>query len=289
MRGFEFVAPATLAEASAMLDTDDPTVRAFSGGTALMLMMKAGVFAPSRLVSLQSVGASHGAIEATPDGGLRIGALTSLADLERSADVAKVAPVITRAMKHLANPRVRNVARVGGALAHGDPHMDLPPILAAMRSEVSTIGPNGARGIAVEELFSGYYETILQRGELISEVNAPSQTGWISTYLKCTTRTADDWPALGVAISLRLDGDVIADARVIVSAATEKLTRVGTAEKELRGANADAATFQRVGEATAASIETIDDSRGSATYKTELTRVYVRRALEEIMQSRSST
>ncbi len=289
MRGFEFVQPKSLGEAVALLDTDDPTVRAHSGGTALMLMMKTGVFAPSLLVGLQAVEERHGQIEATMDGGLRIGAMASLTTVEHSADVARVAPVVVRAMKRLANTRVRNVARMGGNLAHGDPHMDLPPVLSALRGEVSTLGPKGSRRIAIENLFAGYYETVLQRGELIADVIIPSQAGWSSAYLKCTTKTSDDWPALGVAASLHLNGDRIVDARVMISAATDKLTRVAGAEAELRGGKADAATFARAAEVAAIGVETIDDARGSAIYKTELVRVYVRRALAEIMTGRSST
>ncbi len=281
MRGFELVHPATLGEAIALLDTDDESVRAFSGGTALMLMLKSGLYKPTRFVHLGAVEAAHARIEATPDGGLRIGAMATLSALEHNAEVAKTAPVISRAMKHLSNVRVRNVARVGGALAHGDPHMDLPPILAALGADVVVAGPRGERRIAVEALYTGYYETALTRGELIVAAVVPAQAGWRSVYLKCTTRAAEDWPALGVAVSIRLDGGVIADARVMIGAATAMLTRATSAEAALRGAPANAATFERAAEAAAAATETIDDASGSAAYKTELLRVYLRRALAQ--------
>ena len=112
MRGFELVHPATLGEAIALLDTDDDSTRAFAGGTALMLMLKSGLYRPARFIHLGGLEATHGRIEATPDGGLRIGALATLSALEHNADVAKLAPVITRAMTHLSNVRVRNAARV---------------------------------------------------------------------------------------------------------------------------------------------------------------------------------
>ena len=285
MRGFDLVHPTSLDEAIKLLDTDDPTVRPFSGGTALMLMMKTGVFQPSRLVNLGGIEAEHSAIAATPDGGLNLGALATLTDVERSTDVIRVAPVIPRAMKRLANVRVRNVARIGGNLAHGDPHMDLPPVLSALGGDVVVQGPAGERRIAIETLFSGYYETVLTQGELITRVVLPSQRGWSSAYLKCTTRSADDWPALGVAVSLRIEGGVIAESRVMVSAATEKLTRLPSAEAALKGSDAATGVFARAAEAAAAETETIEDARGSAEYKTELLRVYVRRALGEAIQN----
>jgi carbon-monoxide dehydrogenase medium subunit len=285
MRGFELVHPASLDEAIKLLDVDDPTVRPFSGGTALMLMMKTGVFQPSILVHLGGLEAEHAAVAATPEGGLRIGALATLTSVEHSAEVVRVAPVIPRAMKRLANVRVRNVARIGGNLAHGDPHMDLPPVLSSLGGAVTVRGPGGTRSIPIEGLFSGYYETVLTRGELITDVTLPSQRGWASAYLKCTTRSADDWPTLGVAVSLKVTDGAIAESRVMVSAATEKLTRLPSAEAVLKGANAGEDAVARAADAAAAEAETIDDARGSAEYKTELLRVYVKRALGEAIRN----
>ena len=279
MRGFEFLRPGTLNEAASLLAGGDSSVRPFAGGTGLMLMMKTGVFSPSRLVCLRDTEAEHRAITATAEGGARIGALASLSQIEHDPLLRTLAPVIARTMATLANVRVRNVARIGGTLAHGDPHMDMPPTLAALRADVITSG-SAHRVLPVEALYSGYYETVLQPGELITAVVLPPQTGWHSMYLKCTTRSADDWPALGVAVSVRLDGATIADSRVLISAATEKLTRVAAAEAALKGATAGPAAFAAAAEAASA-VETIEDARGSAAYKTELVRVYVRRALQQ--------
>jgi carbon-monoxide dehydrogenase medium subunit len=281
MKGFELARPASLAEAIALLADGDPTVRAFSGGTALMLMMKTGVFQPTRLVHLGGIEEVHSAILATEDGGLKIGALASLRQVECSPVVADIAPVLVRAMKRLSNVRVRNVARIGGNLAHGDPHMDLPPVLSALGATVGVAGLDGARRIPVESLFSGYYETVLTPGELIVDATVPPQSGWSASYVKVTTRSADDWPALGVAVALRLADGVVAESRIVVSAATEKLTRLPAAEAAILGAEPTTDVFARAGEAAAAEAETIDDARGSAAYKTALLRVHVRRALDE--------
>src|SRR5262249_34047134 len=119
MTPFELVEPGTLGEAIALLDPDDAAVRPIAGGTALMLMMKAGVFRPTRLVSLCKVARLKPRIAAAKDGALTIGAMTPLALVERSPEVARAAPVIPRAMRRLSNIRVRNVATIGGNLAHG--------------------------------------------------------------------------------------------------------------------------------------------------------------------------
>jgi carbon-monoxide dehydrogenase medium subunit len=278
MTPFELAEPATLKEAIALLDPDDPTVRPIAGGTALMLMMKASVFRPEKLVSLRNVKGLT-AIEPMPDGGLRIGAMMPLAALERSATVHAHAPVITLTMRTLSNIRVRNVATIGGSLAHADPHMDMPPVLIALGAQVVAASPAGERMIPVEKLFAGYYETVLARNELITSVIIPTQGSRRAAYLKCTTRAVHDWPALGVAVAVESDGTSVRDARVVVSAATETPTRLAGAEQVLRGGTAGDALWRQAGEAAAAEAETISDGQGSAAYKRQLVRVYVARAL----------
>jgi aerobic carbon-monoxide dehydrogenase medium subunit len=280
---FDMVEPTSLKEAMALLNPDDPTIRAVSGGTALMLMMKAGVFQPSLLVCLHKIEPEHSRIT-TANGALKIGAMATLSELEHDASVAQRLPVLAKAMKTLSNPRVRNVARVGGALAHGDPHMDLPPVLAMLGAKVTITGPKGGRELAVEDLYAGYYETVLEKDELITAVTVPALNGRKTAYMKVTSRTADDWPALGVAVSFALDGGAIKDPRVVISAATEKVTRMASAEKVLHGAAPDDAVLNRAGDAAADEATILSDAHGSAAYKRELLRVYMRRAVRQAIE-----
>jgi len=252
MAPFELAEPQSLSEAFRLLQ--DEGARPMSGGTSLMLMMKAGVLRPTRLVNLRRL--SLGGIEVV-NGVLRIGAMTSLRMLERSLEVRKGWPVIARTLRTLANVRVRNVATLGGALAHGDPHMDLPPLLSALGATATVSGPNGQRVVPVESLYAGYLETTLKRGELITEVQVPALGGRRAAYLKCTTRSADDWPAVGVAVVL--DGE---QPTIVVGAATDRPTRLASPE----------------------AIEALPiegDLHGSAAYKKQLLRVYVKRAIHE--------
>jgi aerobic carbon-monoxide dehydrogenase medium subunit len=246
---FELAEPKSLAEALALLDADD--ARPFGGGTALMLMMKAGVLRPQRLVSLRNLGLD--AIHA--NGSLRIGAMTTLRSLEKSEVVRKRWPVIARALRTLSNVRVRNVATVGGALAHADPHMDLPPLLAALGAQVFVAGKSGERSLPVEHLYAGYLENTL-KNELITHVEVPALGKRSAAYLKCTTRSADDWPAVGVAVNL---GE---EDRIFVSAATDRPMRIAD-------------------EAAIAGLKIEGDLHGSADYKRQLLRVYLRRAIDE--------
>ena len=271
MTPFELAEPRTLRDALALLDPDDATVRPISGGTAVMLMMKAGVLRPRRLVSLRSIEGGLAGIGLDADGELRIGAMTPLAELERSETVRKGWPVIARTLRTLSNVRVRNVATIGGHLAHGDPHQDLPPVLSALGARVAVAGPKGERTVPVERLVTGYYETVLARDELITAVSVPALGKKRAAYLKCTTRSADDWPALGMAVALETEGDAIRTASIVIGAATDKPTRLLAAESALRGARAD--------EAAADELSIVGDTRGSAGYKKQLARVYLRRAV----------
>jgi len=276
---FEMVEPASLDEALALLDPEDPTIRPVAGGTALMLMMKAGVFQPSRLVCLHKIEPDYSKITVTDKGELRIGALATLSQLEHDANVAKLFPVLTKAMQRLSNPRVRNVARVGGALAHGDPHMDLPPVLTALGARITIASPEGSRELLLEQLYSGYYETVLEKNELITAVTVPALGARKAAYMKVTSRTVEDWPALGVAVTFALKDGAMHDPVVVASAATEKVTRMSSAEKLLQGAPAEDAVLRRAGDAAAEEASILADARGSAAYKRELLRVYLRRAV----------
>jgi carbon-monoxide dehydrogenase medium subunit len=281
MIAFEMAEPASLQQAVAMLDADDPTIRPLAGGTALMLMMKAGVFRPAKLVSLQRIEPEHGAITVNGSGDLRIGAMATLSQLEHDRNVAQHFPVLTRSLRTLSNPRVRNVARVGGALAHGDPHMDLPPVLAALAARARLAGPKGTRELAVSDLYAGYYETVLEKNELITSVTVPALGGRRAAYMKVTARSADDWPTLGVAVSFAFTDGAIREPIVIISAATEKVTRLRGAEEALRGGRIDDRRLQDAGDAAADDAVMLADAHGSAAYKRELLRVYVGRAVRQ--------
>jgi carbon-monoxide dehydrogenase medium subunit len=182
--------------------------------------------------------------------------MVTLRALEKSP-LLKNWPVIARTLRTLSNVRVRNVATVGGHLAHGDPHMDLPPLLSALGASVTIAGPKGERSAPVEAIYAGYLETTLALDELITGLTVPAMGSRRAVYLKCTTRSADDWPALGVAVVL--DGE---KTSIVVSAATDKPTRLASVEA-----------------AEALRIES--DLHGSAAYKKHLIGVYLRRAIHE--------
>ncbi len=273
MSPFELVEPDSLSEAIAALREGEGTVRPMSGGTAIMLMMKAGVLRPKRLVTLRRLGLDR--IERGPKGELRIGAMATLRSLEKNALVKSEWGVIARTLRTLSNVRVRNVATVGGHLAHGDPHMDLPPLLSALGATVTIAGPKGERSWPVEALYAGYLETTLGADELITQVQVPAMGGKRAAYLKCTTRSADDWPALGMAVVL---GEK--QVGIVMSAATDKPTRLVAAEAVLNGKPITDGLLKQAVEA-AREVQIESDLHGSAAYKKHLAGVYLMRAIHE--------
>lgn len=281
MKDFELFEPATIDEAVALLDPEDMSVRAIAGGTALMLMMKTRLFQPTRLVSLRRLNGALRAVGNDENGGLRIGAMATLTELEHSHLIAEAAPVMSRALRTLSNVRIRNVATIGGHLAHGDPHMDLPPILLTLGARVRAVSPRGERWINVADMFLGYYQTAIARDELIAEVDVPRQPAGVHAwYEKFTALSADDWPAVGTAVWYRLQSGVIAEARIAVSAATDRPLRVSSAEAALKGLSPSVPIFAKAADAAADEVQPIPDIRGTAAYKREMVRVHVRRALE---------
>jgi carbon-monoxide dehydrogenase medium subunit len=279
MNAFELEIPTSLRSAVDLLDPDDTSVRVIAGGTALMLMMKAGVFRPSRLISLSAIEKQFSTFSAMPDGSFRIGAMATLSEIEQAPELRKFAPVLRHTLHTLSNVRVRNVATIGGHLAHADPHMDLPPVLIALGADVLVTGRKGERRIPVQDLYTGYYETVLARDELISEVFIPPQQQRRATYIKCSTRAAHDWPALGVAVSLGVADEAARKPLIVISAVTERPIRVDTAEAVLDGQQLEPTNLRSAADAAADTVETMSDARGSAAYKKQLVRVYVERAL----------
>lgn len=280
MTPFDFVRPHTLSQAIALLDPDDPHVLPVGGATALTQMMKVGVLRPTRLVFLDRVEPEHAEIRVDAQGNLHLGGMARLSALERSSLVRQGWPVLTRALHNLANVRVRNVATVGGCMAHADPHMDLPPILSVLGAHAVIAGPAGERVVPIEALHIGYYDVALARNELIAKVVVPPMGPQRAAYSKVTTRVKHDWPALGLAVSLTLAEDGrLSQVSLVLGAVMDKPTRLVSAENLLRGARPEAHILSEAGAAAVASLDIVGDTHGCASYKKQLLRTYLGRTV----------
>jgi aerobic carbon-monoxide dehydrogenase medium subunit len=279
-RGCTWTRPASVTDAVAVL-VDDEDARPVAGGIALTLLLRSGFAPPGPLVDLGGLRKDLGGIERTADGGLRLGALVAMRDVETSPLVAAQAPVLVSALKRLASVRVRNTATIGGHVAHADPHQDLPPVLLVLDAQVEGTGPDGDFVRPLDEVLSGYYETTLGPGELITAVRIPPQpAGTVAGYTKTTARVVEDWPAAGVAVSISTEDGVVRSAAVAVGAVTDRAERRPDAEAMLVGTRPTAAQIADCAEAAADGLDYTDDQFGGAQYKQTVVRVGARRLLE---------
>lgn len=280
MRDFAFHSPATLPETFALLDEYGDDARLISGGTAVVLLMKQSLLQPDHLVSLDRVDGLRGI--RLDDGELRIGALTRHREVESSELVREHAPLLAEVYGRVASIRIRNAATVGGGLAHADPAQDPPAALIALDARVRLESGNGARELAVDELFYDYYETAIEPGEVLAEVIVPiPQPAASSVYLKFLPGTQDDYATVAVAVSGTAEGGHCRAVRVALIAAGPTPIRATEVERALVGQPLTADSLRTAAEAVAAQVDPLDDFRGSADYKREMAVVFTRRALTQ--------
>ncbi|MFE4540992.1 FAD binding domain-containing protein [Arthrobacter sp. NPDC056727] len=274
--------PTSVTEALALLDASDEDAKIISGGTALMLMLRNGLVFPSGLIALDRIeGLDY--IKAD-DAEIRIGALTTLRTMERSAELQALLPTLTQALGMVANHRVRNRATIAGNVCEADYASDPPSILTTLGCQVRVEGPEGERLIPLPELLVDYYETSLEHNELAVEVIIPTPVaGTRTNYLKYVSRSSEDRPCVGVAASLSTGDDGLCRrVNVQIAGATATPFSIPSVLKECEGAEPSKETWEHIARSYAEAIEPIDDVRGSAAYRRRVTRVLVERALREM-------
>jgi aerobic carbon-monoxide dehydrogenase medium subunit len=285
MQAFEYRTPKTLKEVQQDLKQFGSDAKLIAGGTALVIMMKQRLVRPSCLVSLRSVRALNGIAE--KNGGIAIGGGTTHRAVEGSPLVKRRLPVLAETYHHVATVRVRNMATVGGGLAHADPNQDPPPTLIALGASVKAASADGSRTIPLEEFFTDYYETVLKPEEIITELyvpRLPANSG--AAYLKFLPRTADDYATVSAAAVVTLDKSKknFAEVRIALGSVGTTPIRARAAEAVLRGQPVKAEALAEAGEKAKQAVDPISDFRGSAAYKKEMAGVFVRRALTKALE-----
>jgi carbon-monoxide dehydrogenase medium subunit len=279
-----FLRPGSIAEAIGMLDQHGEDAKVVAGSTALTIMLREKLIEPAALVWIGRLPEPELSSIEVSDGSLRIGALVTHRDVERDATVKSALPVLAETFGKVANVRVRNQATVGGVLAEADYASDPPAVMLALDAEVEVRGPDGARTIPMSEFTLSFYSTAIESNEIVTGVRMPvPAAGTAAIYHKFVTRSSEDRPCVGVAGIVRMsaDGSTCEDARVAVGAAAEIPQRFPELERELIGKPLDDAAIRTIAEGYADRIDTLDDMRGSSWYRTQMVRVWVRRALED--------
>ncbi len=285
MNPFDYREPETLDETLALLRDHGEEAKVIAGGTALIIMMKQRLVMPASLVSLRRLRGLD-QLEAT-NGELRLGALATHRAVEVAPLVQTRAPVLAETYRRVATIRIRNMATVGGALAHADPNQDPPVALLALDARVQLASAGARREVPLDAFFTDYYETTLRPDELLTAVLIPvpaPHTG--SVYLKFLPRTADDYATVGIAATVRIDPATRAcqDCRIAMGCVGPTPLRAREAEALARGAQLTPELLREVGAAAQRITDPISDARGSADYKRAMAGVFVRRAMEQAWQ-----
>jgi carbon-monoxide dehydrogenase medium subunit len=277
---FEYHAPATLEDATALLARLGDDAKVLSGGQSLIPLMKLRLSSPPHVVDINGIPGLSYIRES--DGVLAIGALTRESELEDSEIVRTRYPLLYDTCKVIADPLVRNLATIGGNLAHADPANDHPATMLALGAEIVARGPSGQRTIPITSFFTGPFETALRPGELVVEVRIPSpppRSG--GAYFKLE-RKVGDFATAAVAVQLTLRADRTCE-RAGIGLTNVGLTPIKAtqAEATLRGQRLDDAAIARAARLASDASEPAADLRGSVEYKKDLVRVLTARALRK--------
>lgn len=274
-----FFEPESVEQAIALLAEHGGDAKVVAGATAITIMLRQRLIAPTALVSLGRIDGLREIRE--DDGAIVLGALVTHREVERSALVRRRIPILAETFGLVANVRVRNVATVGGVVAEADYASDPPAALLALDAEIEARGPDGARRIAAAEFFRGFYETALRPDEIVTAVRVPvPPPGTQGAYEKFVTRSTEDRPCVGVATLVRFDGGRCADLRVAVGAAAETPRRYAELEALGRGTTLRGDVVPTIAAGYASATDALDDMRGSAHYRKTIIEVWVRRGIE---------
>ena len=282
---FEYFAPETLDEAISLLEEHGPDAKVLAGGQSLIPLMKLHLAAPAYIVDINRVPGLGGITE--DNGYLSIGSLVRESELDNSEVVQAKYPILHDTTSVIADPLVRNMATVGGNLAHGDPGNDHPATMLALGAEVVVRGPAGERAIPVSELFEGPLLTTLNHGEILTEVRVPTPpSGTGGAYLKLE-RKVGDYATAGVAAVVTVSDGVCQKAGIGLTNAGPVPIKAEAAEAFLAGKTMDEETVGEAARLASQEAEPIADLRGSEEYKRDMVRVLTGRALRTALDRAS--
>ena len=275
---FDYHAPRSVPEALELLGRLGERAKVLSGGQSLLPLLKLRLGEVGHLVDIGRIPGLEYVEE--KDGALRIGGRTREAALERSEVIRARYPILFDTASVIADPIVRNLATVGGNLAHGDPANDHPATMIALGARVVATGPKGAREIPVEDFFTGLFETALAQGELLTEIRIPAFPPRSGGAYRKLERKVGDFATAAAAVQLTLGaGGEVERAGIGLTNAGPTPVKAREAERWLVGKALDDATIAEAARLAAKAANPTADRRGTVEYKREMARVLTARAL----------
>lgn len=283
----EFHQARTLSQAFDLLRACGPSARLLAGGTDLLVDLKAKRVTTDHVISITRVGELKGISRA--GGGLRIGALSTITELDESPSLAGGFESIRDATRRMAVLQVRNVATVGGNLASAVPCADLPPIFIVLNARARIASPEGQRELPVNEFVVDVRKTALGRNEILSSVTVPKPPPRFgAAYERFGLREGNAIAVAAAAAGLRLAADGTIETAIIVLGAVSPIAKIAPRSSAIvQGKRPSDDLFARAGEAARGEAEPISDVRGSASFRRDLVAVLVQRALARAVQRAS--
>ena len=269
--------PASFADASAIAAEAQGVTRFLAGGTDVLVQMRSDIVTPEDLIDVKHIDGVKD-ITQNADGSWTIGIAVAGAEMTEHPMLGQEWPGLVEAMDLIGSTQVQGRATLVGNLCNGSPAADSVPAQIAAGVTVTVTGPNGTRDVAVEDIPSGPGRTTLQKGELISALHVPARGDNAGdAYLRFIPRTEMDIAVVGCGISLRVDGDVITEARVSLGAVAPTVLLVADAAKAIIGTTLDDAALDSLAKAAEAACSPIDDKRGTIEFRTEVAGVLAKR------------
>jgi carbon-monoxide dehydrogenase medium subunit len=281
---FDYYAPDSVKGVSQMLLEREGSV-ILSGGTDLLTKMKnglpvTGLAAPKALISLTNV-PSRKTIEYVPGRGVVIGGAATCNDVASSEVLHERYNSVCGAAASMAANQVRNAGTIAGNIVAAVPSADLPPILIVLNATVKLESAQSERLLPIEEVFAGPGRTVLERGEVLTEVIIPDQAMTGSAYFKYALRKAGALAIVGVAVAVRMEGNVIKDIRVAFGAVAPVPMRAPKVEAFLKGKEASEANLEAAADIAREECKPITDQRASEEYRRDMVGVFTKRAIQK--------
>jgi aerobic carbon-monoxide dehydrogenase medium subunit len=276
---FDYAAPATLDEALSLLASRADDAKILAGGHSLLPAMKLRLAQPALLVD---IGRIKDLAYIKEDGGrILIGAMTTHYEIESSARLKEICPLLPECAAVIGDVQVRNKGTIGGSLAHADPAGDFPAAVLALDAELVAVSPRGERTIKVEDFFVDMLTTALAPDEILREIRVSASPLHIGQAYEKVHQPASGFAVVGVAVSLtRGADDKCQAAAVALTGVGAKAYRARAVEQLLVGKNLDAQVFADAAAHAADSVDANSDLYASAEYRQHLARVHTRRAIE---------